>query len=172
MLRTRAALAAAAAALVGGCGFAGAGQQTEGSVCAEAKVQLPADAVALSDGVMIPLVIDVTTEDLSQLPTSTADTPEEVARGAALAIYRERAGTIATVAGLPAARVANVQDKVVLQSLLPPDAASWQFTGRLVLLVRRPEQACALGTLPEVRRVISAIDLVERGEVTMPPAQD
>jgi hypothetical protein len=163
-------LTVVATALLGAsCGFAGADQSADAAtVCAQQNVRLPSDAVALSEGVMIPIVVDVTTEDLSDLPTSAGANPEAIAREAALAIYRARAGTIATAAGLPLARVANVQDKIVLHSERP-DGAGWRFSGRLVLLVEEPEQVCALGDLPEVRQVAWAVDQVPPGDSTVPP---
>lgn len=164
MLRPR---VLATAALLGGAlavaGVAAAQSDSEAAACPSRTLTLPSNVVARTGGINIPVLVDVHTSDLSDLPGAalTASAGAPAAIDAVLPVYRARLITIATFAGLDAVGIADRQQRQGLDATRPSDSPAWRYEGTALLTAADVEQACALAALPEVDRVYSVDALLD-----------
>lgn len=140
----------AAVGLAASAAWGTAGGQTSGSVCPGGKLTVTEAAIAGTDGVHLPLQLDVTTADLSQLAMASTAASVEEATAWVLPIYRARVMTVAVAAALSPADAVALRDGAELVVERPEGARSWLFRGRVSLVVQGVEVACDLAELPEV----------------------
>lgn len=168
MVRPR--VLAAAAVLSGALAAAGvatAQSDSEAAACGSGKLTLPSGVVTRTGGIDIPVLVDVHTADLSELPGAAlaASPGEPEAIDAVLPVYRARLITIATNAATNAGHdgvaLADRQQREGLDVARPADGGAWRYEGTARLTAADVEQACTLAAMPEVDRVYSVEALLD-----------